>query len=308
MFCYVNVIKMSAEDVADNIRSLLEEDSVAVIGGTESEEDDGVLRKSDQEALESDELSIDETVEAVYGVSGEELIESVGDRNVYLSGGTVANPYARIVNSSIDAEEVNSVDFGTLVTERRFPFTFDDEGIPGREILSEDFPEDSETLDWYNMTVEDFRKNGRPNYVVDRSYGDDGANVLNQFERIFVTEQSGITELEDVQKEEYLSKRFTPVANGEDWQTDYAILGVHDNPHGDGNVVAAQGAHHLGTSGANDVITYPDSDFKGTEVVLDALGEFQNETGAEEYQALIQTYRNPATGETQNNLIAVGEL
>lgn len=301
---------MTAEDTAESIRAILDGDSVAVVGGTTWEEGGHVepLRESDREVLESNVLDIDDVVEAVYGVSGEKLVEAVGDRNVYLTGGTVANPYSRIVNADIDASEANSVDFGTLVTDRRFPFTFDDEGLPGRKTLSDRFPENSETVDQYSMPVEEFRKNGRPNYVVDRSYGDDGADVLKPFESIFVTDKEGVSELEEVQKEEYLSKRFTPLANGNDWQTDFSILGVHSNPYSDGKVLAAQGAHHLGTRGANDLITYPESDIEGTETVLNAIGEFQDETGAEEYQALIQTYRNPATGETQNNLVAIGEL
>ncbi len=306
------MITMSAEDVAEQIQSILDGQSVAVVGGAEWKEEGHTepLRESDQKALESSTVDVDETVEAVYGVNGDELVDAVGDRNVYLSGGTVANPYARLVmlNDSVDPEGINSVDFGTLITERRFPFTFDDEGVPGREILSEGFPEDSETVDWYSMTVEEFRKNGRPNYVLDRSYGEDGANVANEFQNIFVPDEDGVTELSETQKEEYLSRRFTPVADGNDWQTDYAVLGVHDNPVADGEVVAAQGAHHLATSGVNDLITYPDSDYEGTETALERIGEFQEKTGADEYQAVIQTYRNPATGETQNNLIAVGEL
>jgi len=305
---YVFVIKMNAENVAEDIRSLLEGESVAVVGGAEPKDGGEVLRESDQVALESEELTIDETVEASYGVSGEELVEAVGDKNVYITGGTVANPYARIVNSNIDPEESNSVNFGTIVKERRFPFTFDDEGVPGREILSDGFPEDSETVDWYDMNVEEFRKNGRPNYVVDRSHGDDGANVSRPFQSIWVPERGQLTELSDTQATDYLSKRFAPVANGNDWQTDYSILGVHTNPHGEGKVVAAQGAHHLGTKGANDVIQYPDSEIEGTDSVLEAIGQFQDETGSEEYQALIQTSRNPATGETQNILYAIGEL
>lgn len=301
---------MSAEDVAEDIRSRLEGDSIAVVGGTTWEEEGHTepLRKTDQRALEAGNIDIDDTFEAVYGVPGEELVDAVGDQNVYVTGGTIANPFARLVNADITPREVNSVDFGTLVSERRFPFTFDDEGVPGREILSEEFPDDSDTVAWYDMTAEEFRENARPNYVVDRSYGDDGAEVLNEFESIWVPEDGEITELEEVQKEEYLSKRFTPVANGNDWQTDYSILGVHENPHGDGNIVAAQGAHHLGTEGANEMITYPEGDIKDTDSALEALGQFQDGTGAENYQALIQTYRNPNTGETRNNLVAVGEL
>lgn len=301
---------MDAERVAEDIRSRLEGDSVAVVGGATWEEE-GItdpLREIDREALESENIDIDETVEAVYGVSGEKLVEAVGDKNVYVTGGTVANPFARLVNANIRPEEVNSVDFGTLVSNRRFPFAFDDEGIPGREILSEDFPEDSETRDWYDMTVEEFRKEARPNYVVDRSHEEDGAIVLNEFESIWVPENGEITQLNDTQKEDYLSKRFVPLANGNDWQTDYAVLGVHENPYGEGDIVAAQGAHHLGTTGANEVLTYPEGEIEDTEEVLEALGLFQEETDTQEYQALIQTYRNPGKDKVRNNLVAVGEL
>ena len=301
---------MDAERVAEDIRSRLEGDSVAVVGGATWEEE-GItdpLREIDREALESENIDIDETVEAVYGVSGEKLVEAVGDKNVYVTGGTVANPFARLVNANIRPEEVNSVDFGTLVSNRRFPFAFDDEGIPGREILSEDFPEDSETRDWYDMTVEEFRKEARPNYVVDRSHEDDGAIVLNEFESIWVPENGEITQLNDTQKEDYLSKRFVPLANGNDWQTDYAVLGVHENPYGEGDIVAAQGAHHLGTTGANEALTYPEGEIEDTEEVLEALGLFQEETDTQEYQALIQTYRNPGKDKVRNNLVAVGEL
>ena len=189
---------MNAKNVAEDIRSRLEGDSIAVVGGATWEEEDLMdpLRDSDSEALQSENIDIDDTVEAVYGVSGEELVEAVGNRNVYVTGGTVANPFARLINGNIGPDEVNSIDFGTLVSDRRFPLTFDDEGIPGREILSENFPSDSETAQWYDMTVEDFRENARPNYVVDRSYGDDGAEVLNEFESIWVPEDGGITELE----------------------------------------------------------------------------------------------------------------
>ena len=301
---------MDAERVAEDIRSRLEGDSVAVVGGATWEEE-GItdpLREIDREALESENIDIDETVEAVYGVSGEKLVEAVGDKNVYVTGGTVANPFARLVNANIRPEEVNSVDFGTLVSNRRFPFAFDDEGIPGREILSEDFPEDSETRDWYDMTVEEFRKEARPNYVVDRSHEEDGAIVLNEFESIWVPENGEITQLNDTQKEDYLSKRFVPLANGNDWQTDYAVLGVHENPYGEGDIVAAQGAHHLGTTGANEALTYPEGEIEDTEEVLEALGLFQEETDTQEYQALIQTYRNPGKDKVRNNLVAVGEL
>lgn len=301
---------MNAENVAEDIRSTLDGKSIAIVGGTTWEErgHEEPLRKSDQEALESETLDIDETFEAVYGVSGEELIEAVGDKNVYITGGTVANPFARLVNSNIEPEEVNTAEFGRIVGERRFPLTFDDEGISGREIISDNFPEDSETAEWYDMTVEEFRKNGRPNYVVDRSHGDDGADVLRPFQSIWVPEDREIVELDGVQESDYLSKRFTPIANGNDWQTDYGILGVHENPHGEGYVVAAQGAHHLGTTGVNNAITYPDGDIENTEEVLEALGEFKEETGAEEYQALIQTFRDPNVDDTYNNLVAVGEL
>lgn len=301
---------MNAEDVAEDIRSRLDGDSIAVVGGTTWEEEGHKepLRKTDQRALESESVDIDDTFEATYGVSGEDLVDAVGDQNVYVTGGTIANPFARLVNADIRPEETNSVDFGTLVSQRRFPLTFDDEGVPGREVLSEEFPEDSDTVEWYEMSAEEFRENARPNYVVDRSYGDDGAEVLNEFESIWVPEDGGIAELEEVQKEEYLSKRFTPVANGNDWQTDYSILGVHSNPHGDGDIVAAQGAHHLGTEGANEMINYPEGDIKDTDSALEALGQFHDETGADEYQALVQTYRNPNTGKTRNNLVAVGEL
>lgn len=301
---------MNAENVAKNIRSALDGKSIAIVGGTTWEEQghEKPLRLSDQEALDSETLEVDETFEAVYGVNGEELIDAVGDKNVYITGGTVANPFARLVNSNIRPEEVNTAEFGRIVGERRFPLTFDDEGIPGREIISEDFPDDSETADWYEMAVEEFRKNGRPNYVVDRSYRDDGADVSNPFQSIWVPENGEMMELDEVQESDYLSKRFTPLANGNDWQTDYGILGVHENPHGDGYVVAAQGAHHLGTSGVNDVLTYPDSDIENTEELLEVLGEFQEETGADEYQALIQTFRDPNLGDTYNNLVAVGEL
>lgn len=302
---------MNAEIAAENLRSYLEGDTIAIVGGAEWKEEGHTepLRESDKSGPESETIELEEIMEANYGVSGNELIEAVGDRNVYISGGIIANPFARLVNGNIQPEEVNSVDFGTLVSERRYPFTFDDEGIAGREILSENFPEDSESTEWYGMTAEEFRKNARPNYVVDRSYGDDGADVLNEFESIWVPENGNITELEgETQKGEYLSRRFAPMANGNGWQTDYAILGVHENPFGDGNVVSAMGAHNLGTTGANDVITYPDSDIEDTDAVLEALGQFQKETDADEYQALIQIYSNPNTSETRNNLVAVGEL
>lgn len=320
---------MSAEDVAEQIQSILDGQSVAVVGGAEWKEEGHTepLRESDQKALESSTVDVDETVKAVYGVNGDELVNAVGDRNVYLSGGTIANPYARIL-SGAEPQRVDKISLGELAGERRFPLAFDAETLSSRDFnQTDDLQRRAEKLRDRNNSYEDlsrfnqalvayvtpaaeFRVNEelRPNYTVDRSHGKDGANVENEFQRLFLADEDGVIELGETQKEEYLSRRFTPVANGNDWQTDYAVLGVHENPVADGEVVAAQGAHHLATSGANDIITYPDSDYEGTETVLERIGEFQDKTGADEYQAVIQTNRNPATGEIQNNLYAVGEL
>jgi hypothetical protein len=323
------VVKMSAEDVAEDIRSRLNGDSIAVVGGTTWEEEDHTepLRKTDQRALESESVDIDDTFEAVYGVSGEELVDAVGDRNVYVTGGTIANPFARILGGA-EPQRADEISLGELAGQRRFPFTFDAETVSSREFNQneelqrraeelreendsyEHLSEFEQTLVAYATPAAEFRVNEelRPNYVVDRSYGEDGADVLNEFESIWVPQDGEMVELNDVQEEDYLSKRFTPVANGNDWQTDYSIFAVRDNPYGEGDVVAVQGAHGLGTESASDIITYPDSDIKDTEEVLRALGQFQDETGADEYQAVIQTYRDPNKAETRNNLVAVGEL
>lgn len=46
----------------------------------------------------------------------------------------------------------------------------------------------------------------------------------------------------------------------------------------------------------------------GTDQVLEELGEFREKTGADEYQAITQVSRNPATGDRTMRLVAVGEL
>lgn len=320
---------MNAEDVAEDIRSRLDGDSIAIVGGTTWEDEGRVepLTKPDQRALDSENVDLDNTFKAVYEVSGNDLVEAVGDRNVYVAGGTIANPFARILGGA-EPQRVDEISLAELAGERRFPFSFDSETLSSRvfnqnEELQrraeelreesdsyEDLSEFDQTLVAYATPASEFRINEelRPNYAVDRSYGEDGAEVQNEFESIWVPEDGEITELGEAQKEEYLSKRLTPIANGNDWQTDYSILGVHENPHGDGDIVAVQGAHGLGTESVSDMITYPEGDVKDTDAALEGLGRFLEQTGADEYQAVVQTYRNPNIGETRNNLKAVGEL
>lgn len=343
-----------ADAEAEWIRSQLEEgeenDSVAVVGGANFEEEDkggpNALRETDFEPVSG---LTDEVVEARYGADGEDLSEAVGDRNVLIVGGTVANPMARLAYSEVEPGQINEVSWGEIVLNRKYPVTFDGEGITGREIAGdetrEEFhdrvgekleaslaaeedldertqaiaemepPVDPETQRLYEMTVEEFRKDARPNYVLDRSTPGDRASVTNEYSCVLVPTEEGMTELGEQQRNDWLSKRrFVPVGNGDRWQTDYGVLTVDEAPDGEGNMVGIQGAHGLATEELGHLVSYDGNgyddkvDRHGTEQVLEELGEFREKTGADEYQAITEVSRDPATGDRTVRLVAVGEL
>ncbi len=351
---FMSTAGRDADAEAEWITSQLEEeeenDSVAVVGGANFEEEGkggpDALRETDSEPVSG---LTDEVVEARYGADGEDLSEAVGDRNVLIVGGTVANPMARLAYSEVEPGQINEVSWGEIVLNRKYPVTFDGEGISGRKIAGDETrdefhdrvganreaslaageedldertqaiadmesPVDPETQAWYEMTVEEFRKDARPNYVLDRSTPGDRASVTNEYSSVWVPTEEGMTELGEQQRNDLLSKRSVPVGNGDRWQTDYGVLTVDGAPDGEGNMVGIQGAHGLATEELGHLVSYDGNGYDdevdryGTEQVLEELGEFREKTGADEYQAITEVSRNPATGDRTMRLVAVGEL
>lgn len=318
--------------VAEFGRFFQQDDVAAVVGGTTWDgrgDAETALRPVDRCAIDGqchenrhaavDEIDVD-VYEAVHGTDGAALSEALDGRDVYVSGGTISNPYARLVNTSIAPADIDEVTVGDMVRERRFPATFSLEPLRDRDLLDMPVGGFVDAMAAYDTPAEAYRVDpDRPNWVVDV---DTGTERTPAFEDIFVPSadgERGYTALDGAQREGWISQQYVPVASGDNWVNDYGVLGMVPHPTDDAHdVLVSSGAHWLATRGANSMLSYAtdlgETRIDGNRTALSTLYDITENEGVDHYQAVINTMRTPAGDRSasqevlRNNLVAVGVL
>lgn len=169
---------------------------------------------------------------AVFDSSGESLVQEIAGKNLYESGGYIANKATALTMARFDPKRINEVTVGELVANSTVPATFD---IAPLEIQLGD----------YDISREAFRKGIGRNWIF---------KVVNPEARYFIPTQNGYIQLEQEKVKRYV-KAWIPAANGSDWPVDFGALARVPHPTYYGyDVIGAWGAHKWGTFAINAAI------------------------------------------------------
>lgn len=166
---------------------------------------------------------------AIFDSSGKDIAKEIAGKNLYLSGGFIANKASALTMARVPPEKINEVTVGELIAQSTVPVTFD---IAPLEIQLGD----------YGMSREAFRKGAGRNWIL---------KVVNQEARYFIPTLNGYAQLEQEKVKRYL-KAWIPAANGVDWPVDFGALAKVPYPTDYGlDVIGAWGCHKWGTFALN---------------------------------------------------------
>lgn len=171
---------------------------------------------------------------AVFESPGKELLEMMKGRDVYQSGGYIANKASAFTMANVPAEKINNVTIAELIENARVPVTFD---IAPLEVQPGD----------YQTSREKFRKGIGRNWIL---------HLVNPDARYFIPTPTsdGYRQLEPEKVQKYL-QTWIPAANGADFLVDYGILARVLNPiTPKRDVLGIWGCHRWGTFAWNAVI------------------------------------------------------
>lgn len=297
------------------------DNTIAITGGTLSEDvpqeyREKALTPIDSCAVEGkcnlnkhtglEEISVP-NYKVIYGNPPDELMKKVKGKNVFVSGGTIANPYSRFLYTDVESANLNTLTIRELIENRTYPATFALEPQRESQILETTFEDIIKNLNAYTRPAESYRINpDRPNWIIDLETDSD--RVKHPYEIILVPDtkdERGYKELNQVQIERYISKQYVPAANGDNWIVDYGILGKHKNRADTSkDVLANMGSHWLAGFGGNTIITFAENipededgkqiDIYGNPETLSTLYHMLSGEHIDDYQAIICTTRTPA--------------
>ena len=168
---------------------------------------------------------------AVFDSPGEVLAQEIASKNLYLSGGFIANKATALAMSKILPEDINEISIEELIATSTVPATFD---IAPLEVQRGD----------YEVSREAFRKGLGRNWIL---------KVVNPEARYFLPTITGLgyIQLEPEKVKKYL-KAFIPSANGADWPVDFGALAKVPHPaNHELEAVGAWGCHKWGTFALN---------------------------------------------------------
>lgn len=171
---------------------------------------------------------------AVFGSSGEKLAKEIAGKNLYESGGYIANMASAATMAKIDPVNINEVTVRELILQSTVPATFD---IAPLEIQPGD----------YEISREAFRKGAGRNWIL---------KVVNPEARYFLPTLtgSGYTQLEPEKVKKYL-KAWVPSATGTDWIVDFGALAMVPHPITYWlEAIGTWGCHKWGTFALNAAI------------------------------------------------------
>ena len=224
----------------------------------------------------------------IYDTPGNEIAELAIGKNVFLSGGPVANPLSRLIGTDIAPEELNEITIYDMVKNRRYPVTFSVEAI--KSIQPSNPTNQKPVFDPKSIGVEASRTaEGIPNWVLDLE--------LNSDARFYIpsNKEEGYEQINKTQRTKYLSRQFVPTANGAGWSLDYGIIGMHENPLDESkNIFSIQGAHGTSNLGGNAIIMNTEDisgkvKFSGNTETLSTIYGILKDKNITNYQAIFAT-------------------
>jgi len=168
---------------------------------------------------------------AIFDSSGENLAKEIAGKNLYLSGGVIANKATAAIMATMSSSRINEITVGELIERATVPATFD---IAPLEIQPGD----------YKMSREAFRKGHGRNWIF---------RIVNPGARYFlpIPTGSGYIQLEPEKVRKYL-KAWVPSATGTDWIVDFGALAKVPHPANHGlEAIGAWGCHKWGTFALN---------------------------------------------------------
>lgn len=169
---------------------------------------------------------------AVFDSPGESLVQEIAGKNLYESGGYIANKASAITMAKVLPESINEITIGELISNSAVPVTFD---IAPLEIRPGD----------YEISREAFRKGSGRNWIF---------RIVNPEARYFLPATGGYAQLEQDKVRKYL-KAWIPGANGTDWTVDFGALARVPHPTDSGlEAIGAWGCHRWGTFAVNAAI------------------------------------------------------
>lgn len=212
---------------------------------------------------------------AVFESSGEELLGAMKEKNVYESGGYIANKASAFTMADVPAEMINNVTIAELIENARVPATFD---IAPLEIQPGD----------YQKSREEFRKGIGRNWIL---------RVVDSQARYFVPTNEGYKQLDPEKVEQYV-KAWIPDANGTDFLVDYGIFAKVPNPVSPKyNVLGCWGCHKWGTLAWNAAIMMaeemPEIKIRGIDETLAFMRDVIKGESLQHYEVITAVLNRP---------------
>lgn len=209
---------------------------------------------------------------AVFDSPGELLAKEIAGKNLYESGGFIANKASALTMARVPPEKINEVTVGELIAQSTVPVTFD---IAPMEVQPGD----------YGISREAFRKGIGRNWIF---------KIVNPEARYFLpVAGGGYIQLEQDKVKKYL-KAWIPGANGADWPVDFGALAKVPHPTDYGlDVIGAWGCHRWGTFAVNAAIMLahempvsPGIEVRGINETMAFLRDTVKEEGLKYYELL----------------------
>lgn len=297
----MNLVKQeqSALWIARRFSKILES-GIGIIGGTISERDESLntIRHSDRCLVSAEglcnkhhhrhlpDVGIIEC-EIAYR-SDLKFLRKILSEVSYVSGLSVANIVTRLLMHGMSLENLNSASFDQVKDISLLPIVV--------------WPERGTSQEMYSIPIEDFRvmRENRPDWCLWRS------PVAEKY-GCFVHSKNGFYKKLSVDEmKKRASKFISPYAHGGEWDTDFALLGIMNNPYAIKDnpnveikkIVMAGGSHWLGTFAANAMMCLVEkvpekkTVFKKTVSSMAWLGEVVRREKLDNFQAIIRVTDN----------------
>ncbi|MCK4592645.1 hypothetical protein KAT63_04380 [Candidatus Parcubacteria bacterium] len=210
-----------------------------------------------------------------------EFLKKILSEVSYVSGLSVANIVTRLLMHGMPLKDLNSASFAEVKNTPLLPIVV--------------WPERNTPQEMYSMPIEDFRvmREDRPDWCLWRS------PVAEKY-GCYVRSKDGFYKKLSVDEMKKRASEFiSPYAHGGEWDVDFAILAIVNNPYAKGKkIVMAGGNHWLGTFAANAMMCLvkkvPERKtiFEKTISSMAWLGEVVERENLDNFQAIIRVTDN----------------